>query len=245
MGLTRARVPCCPAVVQLSLGVGEPVLILGCVSCALPRTGLPDRRRGRPAVGVGFSCLRAVIGSDRPLPLKRGLVARPFGRTFAALRRDWRTEGHRTALVVLRWSYCAQTPESVSCVDEGIVMTSTQPLEHVSFTDPDEVREGDNWRLELLNLAGGAQVGRITVQPGWRWSQDVKPVAGTDLCMAPHQQYQLSGQMHVVMEDGTELDTGPGDVTSLPPGHDAWVVGEEPVVAIDWQGASVWAARQA
>src|SRR4051794_19370869 len=83
--------------------------------------------------------------------------------------------------------------------------------------------------LELLNLAGGAQVGRITVQPGWRWSQDVKPVARTDLCMAPHQQYQLSGQMHVVMEDGTELDTGPGDVTSLPPGHDAWVVGEEPV----------------
>ena len=127
---------------------------------------------------------------------------------------------------------------------KGIVVTSTQPLEHVSFTDPDEVREGDNWRLELLNLAGGAQVGRITVQPGWRWSQDVKPVAGTDLCMAPHQQYQLSGHMHVVMSDGAEFDTGPGEIVSLPPGHDAWVVGDESVVAIDWQGASVWAARQ-
>jgi len=117
--------------------------------------------------------------------------------------------------------------------------------EHVSFEKPHEVREGTNWRLELLNLAGGAQVGRITVQPGWRWSQDVKPVAGTDLCMAPHQQYQLSGHMHIVMSDGTELDTGPGEIISLPPGHDAWVVGEEQVVAIDWQGASVWAAQQA
>jgi hypothetical protein len=124
-------------------------------------------------------------------------------------------------------------------------MTSIQPLEHVSFKDSDEVREGANWRLELVNLAGGAQVGRITVQPGWRWSQDVKPVAETDLCMAPDQQYQLSGHMHVVMSDGTELDTGPGEITSLPAGHDAWVVGDEPVVAIDWQGASVWAARQA
>jgi hypothetical protein len=72
---------------------------------------------------------------------------------------------------------------------------------------------------------------------------DVKPVAGTDLCQAPHQQYQLSGRMHVVMADGTEVDSGPGDVTSLPPGHDAWVVGDEPVVAIDWHGASVWARR--
>jgi hypothetical protein len=123
--------------------------------------------------------------------------------------------------------------------------TSTQqPLEHVSFDRPDEVREGDNWRLELVNLAGGAQVGRITVQPGWKWSKDVKPVAETDLCMAPHQQYQISGRIHIVMADGTELDAGPGEITSLPPGHDAWVVGEESVVAIDWQGASVWAARR-
>ena len=83
------------------------------------------------------------------------------------------------------------------------------------------MREGDNWRLELLNLAGVAQVGRITVQPGWRWSEHVKPVAGTDLCQAPHQHYQLSGRMHVAMADGTQIESGPGDVTSLPPGHDA------------------------
>ena len=88
--------------------------------------------------------------------------------------------------------------------------TSTQqPLEHVSFERPDEVREGDNWRLELVNLAGGAQVGRITVQPGWKWSKDVKPVAETDLCMAPHQQYQISGHIHVVMADDPDLTPVP------------------------------------
>jgi hypothetical protein len=117
---------------------------------------------------------------------------------------------------------------------------SEQPIEHVSFDRPDEVREGDNWRLELVNLAGGVQVGRATAQPGWRWSQHIKPVAGTELCMAPHQQYQLSGRIHVVFQDSTELDVGPGEVVSLPPGHDAWVLGDEPAVAIDWQGASVW-----
>jgi quercetin dioxygenase-like cupin family protein len=122
-------------------------------------------------------------------------------------------------------------------------MTTTQPLEHHTFDKPDEVREGEHWRLELVNLAGGAQVGRITVQPGWRWSEHVKPVAGTELCEAPHQQYQLSGRIRVRMSDGTEIESVAGDVTSLPPGHDAWVVGDEQVVAIDWQGASVWAAR--
>lgn len=123
-------------------------------------------------------------------------------------------------------------------------MTQAQSLELRSFDEPDEVREGDNWRLELLNLAGGAQVGRITLQPGWRWTEHVRPVAGTDLCQAPHQQYQIAGRVHVVLPDGTEIDSGPGDVMSLPPGHDAWVVGDEAAVAVDWQGASVWAVRR-
>ena len=142
----------------------------------------------------------------------------------------------------------SETPEEDKQDESGVGTAKesvmTQPLEHLSFDKPDEVREGEQWRLELLNLAGGAQVGRITVQPGWKWSQHVKPVAGTELCMAPHQQYQISGRIHVVMQDGTEIDSGPGEVTSLPPGHDAWVVGDEPVVAIDWQGASVWARPQ-
>jgi hypothetical protein len=118
-----------------------------------------------------------------------------------------------------------------------------QPFEHVSFGRPDEVRQGENWRLDVVNLAGGAQVGRLTIQPGFRWTEHVKPVAGTELCMAPHQQYHVTGRIHIVMQDGSETEAGPGDILSLPPGHDAWVVGDEPAVTIDWQGAAVWGRR--
>jgi hypothetical protein len=115
-----------------------------------------------------------------------------------------------------------------------------QPFEHVSFGKPDEVREGENWRLDLVNLAGGAQVGRLTIQPGFRWTKHVKPVAGTELCMAPHQQYHVAGRIHIVLEDGRETEAGPGEILAVPPGHDAWVVGDEAAVTIDWVGASVW-----
>jgi hypothetical protein len=121
----------------------------------------------------------------------------------------------------------------------------SQPVEKGTFEKPDEVREGSNWRLELVNLAGGAQIGRLTLQPGWRWTTDVKPVAGTDLCEAPHQQYHIAGRIHVQMEDGTEMEAAEGDVISLPARHDAWVVGDEQVVVVDWQGASVWGAPRA
>ncbi len=81
----------------------------------------------------------------------------------------------------------------------------------------------------------------MTFEPGWRWSNDVKPIAGTDSCEAPHFQYHVSGQLAIRMDDGTELVAGPGDVTSLPSGHDAWVIGDEPVVVVDWYGASNYA----
>lgn len=110
---------------------------------------------------------------------------------------------------------------------------------HKSFDAPDEVREFDKARIELITIGGGV-VGRLTVEPGWRWSTHMKPVAGTDSCEAPHFQYVIQGTMHVVMDDGQELDVGPGEVTVLPPGHDAWVTGDEPVVAVDWAGASRW-----
>jgi hypothetical protein len=116
----------------------------------------------------------------------------------------------------------------------------TQNTEHRSYSEPDEVREFPHGKAEILKV-GGAEIGRLTLQPGWRWSNDVKPIAGTDLCEAPHMQYQVSGRMHVVMGDGTEFESGPGDVTSLPEGHDAWVVGDEPVVVVDWYGASNYA----
>ena len=112
--------------------------------------------------------------------------------------------------------------------------------EHKSFTRPEEVREFPNGKAEILKI-GGAEVGRLVLQPGWRWSKDVKPLAKTPSCEAPHFQYHVSGKLAIKMDDGKELIAGPGDVTSLPRGHDAWVVGSEPVVVVDWFGASQYA----
>ena len=97
-----------------------------------------------------------------------------------------------------------------------------------------------NGKAEILEMAGGT-IGRLTLEPGWRWSNDVKPIAGTDSCEAPHFQYHVSGKLAIRMDDGQEILAGPGDVTSLPQGHDAWVVGDEPVVTVDWYGASSYA----
>jgi hypothetical protein len=117
---------------------------------------------------------------------------------------------------------------------------ATQNTEHVTFGTPDEVREFPHGRAEIVKV-GGAEIGRLVLEPGWRWSNDVKPIAGTELCEAPHMQYHVSGRLHVLMADGTEFEAGPGDVSSLPEGHDAWVVGDEPAVVVDWYGASNYA----
>lgn len=119
-------------------------------------------------------------------------------------------------------------------------MADRHETEHKSFESPDEVREFPNGRAEIL-VVGGSEVGRLVFQPGWRWSNDVKPIAGTDSCEAPHFQYHVSGRIGIRMDDGTELEAGPGDVTSLPSGHDGWVIGDEPAVVIDWYGASTYA----
>jgi hypothetical protein len=117
---------------------------------------------------------------------------------------------------------------------------SAQQTEHLSYATPDEVREFPHGRVEILKV-GGHEVGRLVLEPGWRWSTDVKPIAGTDSCQAPHMQYHVSGRLRIQMDDGTEFEAGPGDVTSLPRGHDAWVVGDEPAVTVDWFGASNYA----
>ena len=104
-----------------------------------------------------------------------------------------------------------------------------------SFGKPDEVREFPNGRLELMKV-GGVTIGRAIFEPGWRWSTSVQPLAKTKSCEAPHFQYHVSGVLKVVMDDGTEYECKPGDVSLLPSGHDAWVVGKEPVVVVDWQG---------
>lgn len=114
--------------------------------------------------------------------------------------------------------------------------------EHKRLNSPDETRTFPLGKVDLVNLEGGT-IGRLTLEPGWRWSEHVKPIAGTQSCEAPHFQYHVSGRLHIVMDDGAEFDAAPGDVTSLPSGHDAWVVGNEPVVVVDWYGASQYAKR--
>jgi len=116
-------------------------------------------------------------------------------------------------------------------------MATNNNSEQKNFATPDETREFPNGKAEILNIGGGS-VGRLVFKPGWRWSKDVKPLAKTTSCEAPHFQYHLSGKLAIKMDDGTEFIAGPGDVTALPSGHDAWVVGDEPVVVIDWFGAS-------
>jgi len=104
-----------------------------------------------------------------------------------------------------------------------------------SFGKPDEVREFPKGRLELIKV-GGAIVGRAIFEPGWKWSTSIQPIAKTKSCEAPHFQYHASGVIKVLMDDGSEFECRPGDVSLLPSGHDAWVVGDAPAVVIDFQG---------
>lgn len=114
-------------------------------------------------------------------------------------------------------------------------LNTTAVAEHKSFNAPEEVREFPLGKVDLIKL-NGATIGRATFQPGWKWSTSVKPTAKTNSCEAPHYQYHVSGTLRILMDDGTTFDCKAGDVSSLPMGHDAWVVGKEPVVVIDFQG---------
>ena len=103
------------------------------------------------------------------------------------------------------------------------------------FRKLDEVREFPKGRLELIKI-GGATVGRAVFEPGWKWSTSVQPLVKTRSCEAPHFQYHVSGILRIKMDDGAEFDCRPGDVSLLPSGHDAWVIGNEPAVVVDFQG---------
>lgn len=122
-------------------------------------------------------------------------------------------------------------------------MKAMERAEQKHLNSPDETRNFEKGKLELVNLEGGT-IGRLTLSPGWRWSEHVKPIAGTKSCEAPHFQYHIAGRLRIRMDDGTEFVAGPGDVTSLPSGHDAWVEGNEPVVIVDWHGATEYAQRR-
>ena len=120
----------------------------------------------------------------------------------------------------------------------------TGKAEDRNFGKADEVRVFPKGKLELLTI-GGATIGRAILEPGWRWSTSVQPIAKTKSCEAPHFQYHVSGTLKVVMDDGTEFECNPGDISVLPSGHDAWVVGNESVVIVDFQGMAEYAKKVA
>jgi hypothetical protein len=115
-------------------------------------------------------------------------------------------------------------------------------MQKKTLSAPDEQRSFDKGKIELVTL-GEVTFGRATLQPGWQWSTCVKPIANTKSCEASHLTYHVSGRMGVRMDDGSEAEFGPGDVSLIPPGHDAWVVGDEAVVVIDISGMAEYAKR--
>jgi class 3 adenylate cyclase len=108
-------------------------------------------------------------------------------------------------------------------------------LQKRNLAQPDEVRSVGRGTLELVEL-GDSAFGRITYEPGWRWSTDLKPIVGTDLCDIHHVGYVISGRLQVQMGDGSAMEAQAGDIFEIPPGHDAWVIGDEPWISVDWTG---------
>lgn len=110
------------------------------------------------------------------------------------------------------------------------------------FTRPADVITSEKRRLEVAKFGDG-QVARITLDPGWRWSLHVRPTAGTELCEIDHFLYHVSGTLMTVMKDRREIEATAGQVSFLPAGHDAWVVGDEPAVLIDLYGSALSVPR--
>ena len=108
-----------------------------------------------------------------------------------------------------------------------------------SFDEPDEVITTDLVESSHIEL-GGVVFSRDVHHPGWRWSEHVKPVVGTEWCETHHVGYVLEGSARVLTRDGVEYETGQGDVYDIPPGHDSWVVGDAPFVCLVWRGARSW-----
>lgn len=114
-------------------------------------------------------------------------------------------------------------------------------VETRSFESPDETRTPDKTMVEVVNLAGG-QVGRYAFEAGWKWSECIKPNVKTDSCQVDHVGYAVKGTLHVVHDDGTEVEIAAGDVYRIAPGHDAWVVGDESAVLVEFLGAAGYAS---
>lgn len=113
-------------------------------------------------------------------------------------------------------------------------------IQKKSVNTPDETKASDKFKVDFIKFET-ITFSRLTLQPGWKWSVDMKPIVKTESCLVPHALYQISGITHVKMDDGEEIEFFPGDAGIIPPGHDAWVVGNEPVVAVDFTGQAGFA----
>ena len=114
------------------------------------------------------------------------------------------------------------------------------PNQSKSFESPEETRSFDNGKVDLVEIAGN-NVGRIHLEPGWRWSEAVKPIAQTDSCQVAHVGYAISGKLHVVMDDGNELDIKAGEAYEIAPGHDAWVDGDDAYEGVEFESLAGYA----
>ena len=121
--------------------------------------------------------------------------------------------------------------------------TKTTKMQSKSLLSPDEGRTFENGKIDVVNFDNGVTIGRATFEPSWSWEKCVKPIVKTESCQAPHTSYIISGRMKVRMDDGTESEGGPGDTAVIPPGHNAWVVGNEPCVMIDFTGMTSYAKK--
>ena len=115
-------------------------------------------------------------------------------------------------------------------------------LERKSFSGADEVRSFGHGHMDVCTV-GEHAVGLATFEPCWKWSTDVQPIAQTKTCQAPHLGYVVSGKMHIVSDDGRTMDVQEGDAVFIAPGHDAWVVGDEPCVIFDVSSAPTYAKK--
>lgn len=106
------------------------------------------------------------------------------------------------------------------------------------FSSPDEVRAPHKTKVEAVDLGNGVKAARFTMEPGWRWSECIKPVVGTDSCQARHVGAVIGGRLHVTHADGSDLEIGPGEAYRIEPGHDAWVVGDEPFTAYEFEATT-------
>ena len=115
-------------------------------------------------------------------------------------------------------------------------------MEIKNMGKPDEVRSLPKTKIEVVKH-GDNTIMRTTFEPGWKWSECVKPTVGTHSCQAPHLLYAVSGRMMVRMDDGTQSEISAGETALIPPGHDAWVLGNDPCIAIDFAAGATYGKK--